>query len=103
MQYQLIYRFRKAALESPDDVQALERELAESLGDKAQLDGHDTGPRDIDLFLGTTDPGSAFRRSKPALERLALLDKVTVAHRLEGGAKFTVIWPLKYGRKFKLA
>ena len=103
MQYQLILRFRKTSFESPNEVHALEHALAESLGDAAQLDGHDTGPRDIDLFITTADPASTFRRSKPALERLQLLDRVTAAHRLEGGARFTVVWPLGYGRKFTLS
>lgn len=103
MRYQLVFRFRKAAFETPAAVLALERAFAEALGGKAQLDGHDTGTRDIDLFLLSEEPDSAFRRCKPALEAASLLDKVVVAHRLEGGARFKVLWPLKYGRKFKLA
>ncbi|MEO8161575.1 MAG: hypothetical protein ABI588_09160 [Arenimonas sp.] len=103
MQYQLVFRFRKLAFEAADGMQALELALAGALAGTAQLDGHDTGKRDIDLFLLTADPGSTFRRSKPVLEKLALLDKVTVAHRLEGGARFTVLWPLGYGRKFSLS
>jgi hypothetical protein len=103
MQYQLILRFRKTSLGSTDDMQSLERSLKESIGDSARLDGHDTGPRDIDLFILTADPASTFRRSKPALERLLLLDRVVAAYRLEGGARFTVVWPLGYGRKFTLS
>ncbi|MGH8107618.1 MAG: hypothetical protein ACREO1_02730 [Arenimonas sp.] len=102
MQYQLILRFRKASFEQPDEVQSLERALAELHGDSAHVDGYDTGARDINLFIMTAEPASIFRRSKPVLERLALLDKVVAAYRVEGGARFTVIWPLKYGRKFTL-
>ena len=102
MQYQLVFRFRKSSLERPDDIQLLEHVLAESLGDAVQLDGHDIGPREVNLFLMTPDPVAAFRRSKPALEQLALLEKVTVAYRVEGGARFTVVWPLGYSRKFNL-
>ena len=103
MQYQLVLRFRKTSLGNPDDVRLLEQALANSLGGTAQLDGHDTGPREITVFMMTTDPVSAFRRSKPDLERLQLLDRVTAAYRLEGGARFTVVWPLGYGRKFTLS
>ena len=102
MQYQLILRFRKVSVDFPADIRSLERHLAESLGDSATLDGYDTGARDINLFIMTAEPASTFRRSKPVLEQLSLLDKVTAAYRLEGGARFTVIWPLKYGRKFSL-
>lgn len=102
MQYQLILRFRKVSVEYPDDIRSLERHLAESLGDSATLDGYDMGAREINLFIMTAEPASTFRRSKPILEQLSLIDKVTAAYRLEGGARFTVIWPLKYGRKFSL-
>ena len=103
MQYQLVLKFRKTSLGSPADVQVLETVLAEALLGTAQLDGHDTGPNDINLFINTPDPASSFRRTKPALERLQLLDRVTAAYRLEGGSRFTVVWPLGYGRKFKLS
>lgn len=102
MQYQLVLRFRNSSIERPDTIQLLERALADTLGDTALVDGHDTGSRDTDLFIITADPASAFRRSKPALQGLSLLDAVTAAYRLEGGARFTVVWPLGYGRKFKL-
>jgi len=102
LRYQLVFRFRKATLPRSDDVRALEGALAEVLGDHAQMDGFDTGRRDVDLFIMTPEPAATFRRSKPALEQLELLDKVTVAHRLEGGARFTVLWPRGFGRQFKL-
>ena len=103
MQYQLVLRFRKASFGNPEDIDTLERALADALGDTAQLDGHDTGARDIDLFISSTDPASTFRRSKPALQNLLVLDRVIAAYRLEGGARFTVVWPLGYGRKFTLS
>jgi hypothetical protein len=99
---QLVLRFRKASV-TEDVVRALEAALAETLGETAHLDGHDTGLRTIDLFIVTTDPAGTFRRSKPALEKLQLLERVVAAHRVEGGSRFTVVWPLGYGRKFTLA
>lgn len=102
MQYQLILRFRKVSIEHPSEIQSLEKALTELLGDSATLDGYDTGAREINLFIMTPEPASTFRRSKSVLEQLSLLDKVTAAYRLEGGVRFTVIWPLKYSRKFSL-
>ena len=102
MQYQLIYRFRKMSIEHPAEINSLELALTELLGDSATLEGYDTGAREVNLFIMTTEPASVFRRSKPVLERLSLLDKVTAAYRLEGGVRFTVVWPLKYSRRFSL-
>jgi hypothetical protein len=101
MNYQLVMRFPKASA-SAETLRALEIALGQDLAGTAQLDGHDTGARNVDLFIVTADPKSTFRRSKPALERLQLLDRVTAAHRLEGGSRFTVVWPLGYGRRFTL-
>ena len=102
MQYQLIFRFRKMSIEHPAEINSLEQALAELLGDTATLEGYDTGAREDNLFITTAEPASIFRRSKPVLEQLSLLDKVTAAYRLEGGVRFTVIWPLKCNRKFSL-
>ena len=101
MNHQLVLRFRKTPT-SADTLRAVELALADDLAVTAQLDGHDTGARTIDLFIVTTDPASTFRRCKPALERLQLLDRVVAAHRLEGGSRFRVVWPLGYGRRFTL-
>ena len=101
MNYQLVLKFRKTNA-SADTLRALELALTEDLAGTAQLDGHDTGARNVDLFIVTADPKSTFRRSKPALERLQLLDHVVAAHRIEGGSRFTVAWPLGYGRRFTL-
>ena len=102
MQYQLIYRFRKSLIELPAEINSLEHALTELLGDSATLEGYDTGAREVNLFIMTAEPASVFRRSKPVLEQLSLLDKVTAAYRLEGGVRFTVVWPLKYSRRFSL-
>ena len=47
MQYQLILRFRKTSIEYPDEIKSLEQALTELLGDSAQLDGYDTGAREV--------------------------------------------------------
>ena len=102
MQYQLVLQFSRASLASEDFFAALETELGEALGDAAQIDGHDISARSINLFVLTADPVSSFRRAKPVLQQRELLEKVTAAHRLAGGARFTVLWPLRSLRKFKL-
>ena len=101
--YQLVFQFRGDSTELLDNINALETELIDSLGERGRVDGHDIKSGKVNLFINTQDPASAFRRSKPSLERRELLNTVTVAHRLEGGAKFTVLWPLKSRRRFGLA
>ena len=98
---QLILKFRRPIIDGAG-VAALERNLLEALGESVELDGHNEGARDIDVFIITEDPASTFRRCKPVLEQMQILDRVVAAHRFVGGVQFRVIWPLRWGRKFSV-
>ena len=102
MQSQLVLKFRHRPSESAAYIDALTQQLAPVLAPQARLDGHDVRADAINLFILTPDPVAAFRRAKPVLEGLGLLDKVVAAHRFEGGVAFKVIWPLKWGRRFHI-
>ena len=101
--HQLVLQFRQSSLADLRVIDVLETRLREILGSTAEMDGHDIGKRDVNVFLIASDPASTFRRSKPLLEELQVLDRVTAAHRVVGGAQFKVIWPLRVRSKFKLA
>lgn len=103
MQHQLVLQLRRSSLDDPALAGVLETRVGETLGASVEMDGHDIGARHINIFILSADPASAFRRSKPVLEELQLLDKVTAAHRVVGGAQFKVIWPLRVRSKFKIA
>jgi hypothetical protein len=99
MDYQLVLRLRSGAVA---DIATFETELQQALAGKGTLDGHDLRPGQVDVFLVSSDPASAFRRLKPVLEHRELLTRVTAAHRVVGGQQFKVIWPLRYQRRFTL-
>ena len=50
----------------------------------------------------TPDPKASFRRIKAVLEAREMMQGVSAAHRLVGGARFTSLWPLRATRKFNL-
>lgn len=102
MQSQLVLKFRRPALDAAG-VASLEHQLRDTLGDSVEMDGHNEGVRDIDVFIVTPDPASTFRRCKPVLEQMQVLDRVVAAHRYVGGLQFKVIWPLRWGRKFSVS
>lgn len=102
MQSQLVLKFRRPALDATG-VAGLERQLRDTLGESVEMDGHNDGLRDIDVFIITEDPASTFRRCKPVLEQMQVLDRVVVAHRFVGGLQFKVIWPLRWDRKFSVS
>lgn len=93
MQYQLILQFRGDTLADYDAMIALEDELIEELQDTAEVDGHDCGSGESNIFIFTSDPVATFQRAKAVIERAGLLHAVTAAYREVDGERHTVIWP----------
>jgi hypothetical protein len=101
MNYQLVIKFWRKSLNDETFLASLESDLKEVVKD-ATLDGYDVSPDEINLFVLTDDPKRTFRRIKTVLETKEVLNSVSAASRLAGGAKFTSIWPLRATRKFRL-
>ena len=93
MRYQLVFQFRGDALGDLDAAVALEDELIAELGKSAEVDGHDVGSGETNIFVFTSDPAATFHRVKPLLERRDQLESVTAAYREAQGERYTVIWP----------
>jgi hypothetical protein len=102
MDYQLVIKFWRKSLADQDVLATVQDELQEVLGASAALDGYDVNAKEINLFVITPDPKHSFRRIKAVLERRGIVQGVSAASRLVGGAHFTSIWPLRATRKFKL-
>lgn len=93
MQYQLVLRFNGDSIVNYDAMVALETELIQGLGDTAEVDGHDIGAGETNIFIFTSEPENTFRLAKEVLERSQLLGAVTAAYRAVAGQTFTVLWP----------
>src|SRR5476649_2119978 len=103
MRYQLTLQFSGDSLADHDAMVALEDELSEQLGNVADVDGHDVGSGETNIFISTSDPVAAFHRVRPVLERTQHLQAVTAAYREVGSERYTVIWPEDSRREFRLA
>ncbi len=102
MDYQLVIKFWRKSLPDETFLATIQHDLKAVLGDAVTFDGYDINAREINLFLVTPDPKHAFRRVKGVLEDKAIVQGVSAAFRLVGGASFTSLWPLRAARKFKL-
>lgn len=100
--YQLVIKLWRKSLDEEAFLTTFETRLSEAFGDTARLDGYDTMPKDIVVFILTRDPRHTFRRAKAVLEAIGVLHAASAASRLVGGARFTSIWPLRTTRKFTL-
>ena len=102
MDYQLVIKLWRKSLDDETFLATIERELKDALGDAVELEGHDVSTKEITFFMLTADPRQAFRRARAVLERAGIVQGMSAAFRLVGGAQFTSVWPLRATRKFKL-
>ena len=102
MDFQLVLQFRGDSLDDFDVMVALEEELMEELGDSADVDGHDVGSGETNIFIFTSDPTGIFDRAKPVLACTQRLQAVTAAYRRVDGEQFTVIWPEGSTKEFSV-
>ena len=103
MQYQLTLQFRGDSLGDYDVTVALEDELTAELGDSAEVDGHDVGSGETNIFILTSDPAATFHRTKAVLERAQHLQAVMAAYREVDGEQYVVIWPEGSQKEFRVA
>lgn len=102
MEYQLVIKLWRNSLADEAFLASLQEQLKQALGDSVQLEGHDVSAKEVNLFMLTADPRRAFRKAKDVLGSLGVENGVSAAFRLNGGAQFTSIWPLRSMRKFRL-
>lgn len=93
MSYQLVLQVRGDSLVDFDVMMNLERELSIELNDIAEVDGHDMGCGEINIFILTTNPTVVFEASKPILDRFKFLNDVKAGYRLLSDDVYTTIWP----------
>ena len=103
MRYQLVLQFRGDSLADYDQMIAVEDRLIEALGDSADVDGHDAGSGETNIFIFTSDPVATFRQAQPVLQSMDQLTGVTAAFRDVDGEQFTVIWPEGSTQEFTVA
>ena len=82
---------------------ALEEQFIAVLGRSAQVDGHDSGSGESNIFVITDHPASTFEQVRPSLERAGCLASVRVAYRDLASEDYTVLWPEGSTEEFAVA
>ena len=103
MNYQLILQFSltDASANDFDRLLMIENELDLVLRDKHQVDGHDIGSNEMNIFIHTNDPNEAFGLAKNILSEKDL-EILLVAFRDVKDDKYSVMWPENYKGEFKI-
>lgn len=101
--FQLVFQFPAESLADYDAMIALEDQLITVLGSSAQVDGHDCGAGESNIFVFTDHPTSTFELARPSLERAGCLSSVRVGYRSVAGEEYTTLWPEGSTEKFVVA
>jgi hypothetical protein len=72
---------------------ALEDSLTDALSDDSEVDGHDAGSGEVNIFISTSRPVEVFQEIRSVLQQHDLLASARAAFREESGDDYTILWP----------
>ena len=103
MDYQLVIQFpiREATAEDFDRLIMIENELGIILGKQHNVDCHDLGSGEMNIFIHTNDPNKAFGLAKNVLSDKEL-NTISAAYRKTEDEKYSVIWPENFNGEFRI-
>jgi hypothetical protein len=94
MKYQLVLQWDVPfPIENLDDLVAIEDLLIGELAGAGEVDGHDLGTVQANVFIHTDTPQRIFSALQPALASRNLLAHTRAAYRALEGDRYTILWP----------
>jgi hypothetical protein len=103
MKYQLVLQFRERWPWSLHFLIRLGDQLITKLGNSADVDGHDCGSGEMNIFIYTDDPIGTFGKIRALLARKLWVRVSAVAYREVEGEDYTVLWPEGSQKPFAIA
>jgi hypothetical protein len=102
VRYQLVVQVSGDTSGDLDALVALENEIVDVLGSTGEVDGHDIGSGEGNIFVLTDRPVEAFSQIRSLLAERRLLTSARVAYRNAGGERYTVLWPEESDGPFRV-
>ena len=101
-EFMMVLQFRPWGARDFDELIQLEDRLIVLLKDDAEVDGHDMGSNEANIFIVCFDPPGLLRRCVDAAETAGLLPILSVAHRPIGADDYTRLWPSNDPSQFEV-
>lgn len=93
MRFQLVLQWPLSFSSSVDDILRLEELLIEKLSEQSEVDGHDFGSGEANIFVQTNDPHRTLQEVQGILSDHELWRSVVITYREILGTEYTVLWP----------
>jgi hypothetical protein len=98
MKYQLVLQWPLTSLETLDELIGLEELLEKAAADLGELDGHDAGSGEVNIFFYTNAPGLLFERLQPTLVSENRIATTRIAFRDIAEDGYVILWPADLDR-----
>jgi hypothetical protein len=89
----LVLQLQASSINDYDTLIELEDRIIACIGHLGEVDGHDMGAGEMNIFVRTDHPESAFERIKSLLGTKDFLPQLKVAYRDVGKDSYTILHP----------
>jgi len=93
MEYQVVLQFPGSSRDDFDLLIEIEDELEDWVCEIADVDGHDFGSGEMNIFLFTNEPKETFDQAKKVVEQKQLLSVLRAAYRHVESEEYMPLWP----------
>lgn len=93
MKYQLVLQFQAQSMMDFDELIVLEDLLIENLPPHSEVDGHDFGSGEFNIYILTDEPTESFRTAEEMIGHYHPQQTLKAAYRELGQDNFVILWP----------
>jgi hypothetical protein len=93
MKFQLVLQFAAAGMRQFDELVALEEDLIKNLPPTSEVDSHDFGSGEFNIFVLTDQPKETFDAARKLIEHSPFQKELRAAYRERGKDEYIILWP----------
>jgi hypothetical protein len=93
MRFQLVLQWPSSSVNGFDEILRIEDLLIAKLTEQSDVDGHDFGSGEANIFVHTNDPHRTLKEVRGILADYRLWPSTVIAFRGAQGTEHTVLWP----------
>jgi hypothetical protein len=93
MRYQLVLQFAAESVRDFDRLVSLGEKLIRELASMGEVDGHDFGQSELNIFVLTDEPMPAFEKARTYIEKQAFPYDWRAAYRELTSDNYVILWP----------
>jgi hypothetical protein len=93
MKFQVVLQLPASSVKAFDEIVQVENLLVEKLDGQSEVDGHNFGSEEANIFVHTDDPHRTFDEIQTILSGHCLWTRARIAYRQVDGAEYSMLWP----------